>query len=118
MGRTPSSVCNIYFSLGGNTHSRHGNCTFSNEEEGLVAGIAMTFSAVNLPLSNKEAHDKAEVILKCKIPKSTFNKLLARHDEEICSQTMKYLSNSQVSACTAIETANFVSSLEKLIEHY
>jgi len=31
---------------------------------------------------------------------------------------MKCLSNSQVSACTAIETANFVSSLEKSIEHY
>ena len=85
MGRTPSSVHNIYFSLGGNTHSRHGNCTFSNEEEGLVAGMVMAFSAVNLPLSNKEAHDKAEVMLKRKIPKLTFNKLLVKHDEEICS---------------------------------
>jgi hypothetical protein len=116
--RTAKSVEYIYYNMGGNTISPHGHSLLTFQQEAILLGLLLAFSAVGNPLTAPEFKTHAELMLQKPISEATAWRWLATHDQEVSKRKTKKLAGKRADPWSIHEAKMFCASLSTSLDYF
>ena len=108
-------VRNIYYEQGRNPAKRHGNCLLKIEEEDMIKGIVLAFSAVNMPLDTSQVLTLVETYLGRRVFAPTITDWLKLWSDEIRQRKTKCLGHKRIASEIVEHVDSFCVHLEEAI---
>lgn len=115
---TSNAVRNLYYRRRGQQRKKHGNCALTIQQEILLLGITLAFSACHLGFRPLQIIEVGTALWGLHLGKSTVYRFCKRHEEAISARKKKYLAKKRTDSNMVKYVAAFCASLDVGVENF